>query len=221
MFTKARGIIFDFDDTILATFESRAPCVIQAAADFGFTISMEDMRRVWGKPFQEMIYSLMPTVDYWTWYEYYRLVMARNQPKLNPGAREIAAYLKGLGLHIAVVSSSSKPLVKQDLEAVGLLSLMDSIWGHEDSVYHKPDPRVLAPILNSLAELSISKDDCVYIGDSMRDYLVARGNGILFFAVTTGHEKPEVFLESGLNEEYIFPTLSKLLEPRSRFIKSI
>ena len=143
------------------------------------------------------------------------------QPTLKPGARDTVTYLRRLGLYIAIVSSSSRLLVEQDLEAVGMLDLVDSVWGHEDSLHHKPDPRVLAPILDHLEERNLPKEACVCIGDSTRDYLAARGNGILFFAVTTGQEESEAFLQLGLREEYIVPTLLDLLVPRSCFMMHI
>jgi len=218
MFARIHAVILDFDDTVLDTFESRTPCLIQGAADFGYSISVEDVRRVWGKPFRDMILSLMPGVDYPAFYEHYRIVMANHQPSLKLGAKELMVYLKTRGWHIAIVSSSSRLLVQQDLEAVGVLDFVDSVWGQEDSLYHKPDPRVLAPILDHLEKKDLSKDVCVYIGDSTRDYLTARGNGILFFAVTTGQEKPESFLKLGLKDEYIVTTLLDLLDPQSYFM---
>jgi phosphoglycolate phosphatase-like HAD superfamily hydrolase len=192
-----------------------------AAADFGYILTKEDIKRVWGKPFQEMIISLMPTVDYLTWYKHYRIVMGKHQSSLHRGAKDIMTYLKALGCYIAVVSSNSKELVKQDMEAVGVLDFVDSVWGFEDSSYHKPDPRVLVPILESQGEQRVLKEAYFYIGDSIRDYLAAIGNGILFFAVTTGHEDQQAFLQSGLGEEYIFPSLVDLLKPASLFITSV
>src|SRR2546423_9386389 len=129
MLQKTKALIFDFDDTILATFMTRVPCVIKAASDFGYTLSAEDIRLVWGKPFQEMIFALMPNIDYREWYYHYQIVMARYKPELMPGARAIIEYVKELGLYSAVVSSSSKLLVKQDLEEVSMLDLVDSVWG--------------------------------------------------------------------------------------------
>lgn len=221
MITPVRAIIFDFDDTILATFESRSPCLVHAASDFGQPISVDDIRGVWGKPFRDMILSLLPSVNFSVFYDHYSKLMRSYQPSLKPCARSAITKLKDLGLYLAVVSSSSRSLVQQDLMAVDLLHLVDSVWGYEDSSYHKPDPRALAPVLTHLELQMLPSQACICVGDSFRDYEAARGNGVRFFAVTTGTEKKEAFLQIGLREEFIVPTLCHLLHPDSLFMEYI
>jgi len=207
------ALIFDFDDTILATFESRSSCLMDAASNFGYEISLNDIKTVWGKPFREMILNLLPGIDYQKFYEHYRLVMEKHTPFLKEGASDILTLTKGMNHFVAIVSSSSQVLVLQDLKAVGIAQMVDRVWGQEDCLFHKPDPRVLNPVLDYLQDLNIPKSRCLYIGDSTADYFVAREHRILFLAVTTGRDTANSFLQMGLESQYIHESLTTLLSP--------
>jgi beta-phosphoglucomutase-like phosphatase (HAD superfamily) len=57
------AIIFDCDDTILATAKSRWSVRIATAARFGVHLDELTIRASWGKPFDELIRSVVPTLD--------------------------------------------------------------------------------------------------------------------------------------------------------------
>src|SRR5437773_657590 len=108
-------ILLDFDDTILATYESRVPCLVEAFSYFGKPVSVFEIRRIWGAPFNEMITTLAPDVDFDTFYLYYRSVMARYKPKLHDGVLEFLKFLLKKHTPIFIISSSSRKLIEQDL----------------------------------------------------------------------------------------------------------
>ncbi|OQY99626.1 MAG: hypothetical protein B6D41_00955 [Chloroflexi bacterium UTCFX4] len=215
------GVIFDFDDTLLATFESRAPCLIEAAQRFGYTISVPEIRRYWGAPFRELIFSVVPEVDYGIFYDLYKEVMLQHPPIVQPGTAEILGLLRAKSIRTAIVSSSSKALVEQDLNACGLLEFIQFIQGYEDSDYFKPDGRVLLPTLAWMRSRGIQFQNCVSIGDSIKDYFAATTNQITFFAVLTGSSTKEDFLENGLAEKFIFNSLLDLALEGSTFHASL
>lgn len=212
---KVNTVIFDFDDTLLATFKSRCPALLEAAADFGQTISEGEIREVWGLPFRKMVHCLVPMIDFQEFYDHYRNVMKKHLPLLHEGAAEILKTLKAQGKFIVISTSSSRDLVLQDLIATGVNAFIDQVFGYEDSEYHKPDPRVLEPVIQLLRTRGKEHGACVFVGDSVRDYLVAIGNHIPFYAVTTGHEDKEDLMRAGLRAEQVFSDLYELFSATS------
>lgn len=206
------AVLLDFDDTLLATFESRVPCVLKAASHYDYVVSLEEVMNVWGLPFRQMIETLLPGIDYGDFYSHYRSVMTEFPPVLHKGAVEFLNFANSVGLYTIVVSSSSRALVIQDLAATNILSNINSIWGHEDSKYHKPDPRVLMPILKHMRNSGIWSSMIPYIGDSVKDYLACGAyDNIVFLAVTTGQDTVETFVKAGLSSERVYGSLIELL----------
>jgi len=212
-----KAAILDFDDTLLATFEQRAHLLIKVGFDFGYHVDIEKIKFYWGKPFYDLISGIMPNIDYQNFYERYSEAMLSIQPKIQLGARPLLEYLKKHNISTVIVSSSSRELVLQDLVSVKLQKYIDFVWGFEDTLFHKPDPRSLEQALSYLKRNGIFSGACISIGDSPNDYFAARENGIAFFAVTTGNDNMKSFISSGLKQEFIYPNLQEMLSNDSVF----
>ena len=213
MMNPLKSAIFDFDDTLMATRRSRTEALIMGAARFGYSLTPRDIAEHWEKPFNELVAALMPGVEYETFYNHYASVMRRVPPQEVPGASALLAALTGRGVRVFVVSSGSRGLVHQDLEADGLSRYVSALWGYEDTPYHKPDPRTLDPVLLTLQETGINLSEAVYIGDSISDMAVATARGLLFCAVLTGQHGRSDFRSLGLQDEFIVDSLHDLLDP--------
>lgn len=57
------AVIFDCDDTILATAQTRWSVLIETAKKFDVELSTDTIRRAWGLPFDELIRALVPTIN--------------------------------------------------------------------------------------------------------------------------------------------------------------
>ena len=217
----AGGIVLDFDDTIAATRESRSKILRKvASSQFGIQISEEGINSNWGKPFDELLRCLAPTINEKEFSNVYADVMRRHPPKILPGVRHIfqEAYLNNIA--ILVLSSGSNQLVYQDIEAANLSDFVLKLWGYEDTSRHKPDPKVLEPILAFSSSLGISKNTLLSIGDSTSDHHVAQRNGIPFIATLTGGHTQNDFLLAGLPKDRIVKNLSSIrLEGHTVFVK--
>jgi phosphoglycolate phosphatase-like HAD superfamily hydrolase len=216
------GIIFDFDDTIIATREMRAKLLCNVAlTHFGMHISKEKVAVHWGEPFNKMVKNLVPGMNVDIFLEHYMDEMRKHPPKILPGVQDIfhQAYLN----HIAVFifSSSSNKLISQDIEAGMLSNLVLKIWGWEDTSRYKPDPHALEPLLNSADKMGLDRNSLIYVGDSISDYHVASSNDISFIAVLTGIHTEKDFLLCGLPKKYIIENLSFLkLKQNAIFIRN-
>ena len=104
-----------------------------------------------------------------------------------------ADILKARGIKTAVVSNKSdisvKPLAEQYFP-----ELFDIALGVSDKIEKKPAPDMVELILE---ELSLNKEDAVYIGDSEVDILTAKNSGIYCINVTWGFRGRERLKESG------------------------
>jgi phosphoglycolate phosphatase-like HAD superfamily hydrolase len=116
------------------------------------------------------------------------------------------------GIRKIIVGSGSHALIVQDLGQTGMARYFDpgDIYGYEQTATHKPDPLVLQRPLQALDEEGIERDAIVCVGDSVRDYRVAKGNNVDFIAVLTGLESHEDFVKEGLADRYIASNLSLL-----------
>ncbi len=214
--TTLSAVIFDFDDTLVDTRTSRVPALIKAASDFGIVVSDKDILSHWGKPFRSLIRNAVPGIDYDTFCLHYSKVMRRFEPTALPGALKLIRRLDQLHIPVFVVSSGSRPLIRQDLKHAHLWEYISKLWGFEDTVYHKPNPRVLEPTLRVLRRRAMDQKKVLYVGDSLADYRIASANRIAFCAVLSGNTSRAEFRSAGLRNGCILDSLQSLLDSKNR-----
>ncbi len=213
---KYKAVIFDCDDTILATMKTRWGSLIETASLFQRNLDEQTIRRFWGLPFDQLIANLVPWVDLQQFKQQYQKIMSRMAPEATPGARYLLDYLAGRDIRMAIVTSSARSLIIQDLRSLGMERYFLDVWGFEQTdPYFKPDPRVFERVLIVLTSLHLSLPDLLYIGDSVRDWRVAIGNSIDFIAVTSGLESRETFVQAGMSSDRIVMSLADLVPHRT------
>ena len=109
--------------------------------------------------------------------------MASEPAPAMPGAVELLQRLRDRGIRTAVVSAAGCEPVRRDLDALGLLPLLDEV--HCD-VADK------AAVLS--AEVAAADGIVVYVGDTEYDVLAARAAGARAVAFTSGY-RPSYQLE--------------------------
>jgi phosphoglycolate phosphatase-like HAD superfamily hydrolase len=211
----ARAVVFDCDDTLIATARTRWRLLIRTARTFGVTLTAETILAAWGLPFDRFVAAIVPSIDPGAFVRRYRLAMRVNRPRPTEGAHELLAQLAARGTRMEILTSSSRALITQDLDALRLTPYFARIHGHEETPFHKPDPRVLDVVVERLARDGYAREELVYIGDSVRDFRVASGRSVPFVAVLSGLEPAADFLAAGLDAEWIVPDLTQLLPDRS------
>jgi phosphoglycolate phosphatase-like HAD superfamily hydrolase/tetratricopeptide (TPR) repeat protein len=206
------ALILDCDDTLISTSKTRWSVLMKTAADFGEVLDETTIRASWGKPFNELIKTIVPGVDPDVFVPAYRIAMQTQKPQPTIGAVAFLALMHQRGVPMEVVTSSSRDLIIQDLDALGLTGFFVNIYGYEETAYHKPDPRILEIPIADLARRGYGTDDIVYIGDSVRDYQVARGHELHFVAVLSGLDSRSDFIDAGLAGECIINSFNALLD---------
>lgn len=213
-----KAVLFDFDDTLMATKSSRVPALIQAFKELGYVVTPAMINGHWGLPFNLLVSSIAPGIDYELFCTRYSSVMLNFLPRPTPYAVALLRLLSSSRIPALVISSGSRGLVTQDLEISGLLPNITKLWGYEDTPFHKPDPRTVEPVLAYLSQQNIDRFHVLYIGDSLADYLVAHQNDIPFCAVLTGSYSRPAFLQAGLPHELVLDSIEVLIRPGSWFL---
>lgn len=203
----SKGLIVDFDDTLVDTRRHRGSLLIDTLRKYSSKIDDSRLMECWGLPFRQLVSTLAEGLEYELFVESYRCAMLSRPPIVNPGARELLSLFKSAGWPVALVSSSIRSLVIQDLSISGLLELIDCCWCADDSSFWKPDPRVLQPALDFFDSRQIDRRHLLYVGDGISDAKVARGNKIRFLAVTSGLSSQDDFQLFGLASHDVHPSL--------------
>lgn len=110
------------------------------------------------------------------------------------GIENVLNELKGRGIKTAVLSN--KPH-KQTVKVVGEIlgeELIDWAQGQQDNVARKPDPEAVYTILD---RFGVSKDECLYVGDSEVDIRTGNNAGLTTIGVTWGFRTREQLIEAG------------------------
>lgn len=104
------------------------------------------------------------------------------QSKLYPEVEQTLSALPGKKL---VLSNKQENLCHKMLEALGIRSCFDAVFGGDSFPMRKPDPDVILRLLEKHPA-----ENPILIGDSRVDVETARGAGIPVISVRYGYNKP-------------------------------
>ncbi len=125
--------------------------------------------------------------------EIYREAWARNMLNgvaLLPGARGLLEALKAGGVKCGVFTNKHGPSARAVCEHLGVMPLLDGVFGAFDTPWLKPDPEFA---VHALSELDAVANTTCLIGDSPYDVEAARNGGFVCFCVTTGtHDEAQL-----------------------------
>ncbi len=193
--------IFDLDGTILYTLEDLKNSLNHALASHGFPErTLEEVRRFVGNGVRKLVErgapagTPAPELDalYETFHEHYRQHDLDNTRPYE-GVPELMEKLKAAGLRLAVVSNKVDYGVK-DLCRRFYPGMFDAALGERPGTAKKPAPDLVNAVL---AELGISRERAVYIGDSEVDLQTAQNAGMDEVAVSWGFRTVAELTEKG------------------------
>ena len=185
---KKKAILFDFDDTLMQTMKSKWDAIRETGRRFyDLDITNKDIKKFWGQSYQQMLTGSLKNIDtFENIRENYESITEEFPMKPYPDALVTINTLLEKYL-IGILTASSKKLVLDDFQRLKFpIDKFVNIQTAEDTNVHKPDPKVFDPLLQILKEKGVNKNEIVYIGDSVRDYLAARDAGIDFYGVAHG-----------------------------------
>lgn len=183
-----QAVVFDYDDTLVKTIETKWAQHKETARRFyGFEITDEQLAAIWGAPFRELVAFLYPGIPVDDVIAKKDLIVNEFPNKPHEGAIQTVERLVNDNIRVGIVSAMTSSYVISDLNRIGFpVDAFLFVQGEDHTPVHKPDPRVFDPTLEHLSLYHIGTVDTLYIGDSIRDFLAAQGAGMGFVGVATG-----------------------------------
>jgi HAD superfamily hydrolase (TIGR01509 family) len=206
-----RGIVFDFDGTIVDSMQMVFSALNDALKRRNLpTIEIELLGRMAGLPVIDIISSKVHITeaaakevekDVFKTYTSF----CRTSCQLLPHVESTLKTLKSKKIKLGLFTTTpTKPLMAVE-KKFSLKDYFDIMIAKEDAE-NKPNPEGLNKIVK---EFGIRKDECLYVGDSPIDILTGKAAGIKAIAVTTGIATLQQLKET--NPDGIISDLEKLL----------
>ncbi|MBN2667804.1 MAG: HAD family hydrolase [Bacteroidales bacterium] len=204
-----KAVIFDLDGTLLNTLNDISEIVNSVLELHHFkTFSTNDYKQFIGNGLEMLCRRALPkNIDEYLFKSIFVEVKEayneRQNIKTKPfdGVIEMLANLQRLNISIAVLSNKPHEFVKPTIDHYFPNINFSLMYGARKEYERKPDPTVLLMMLN---EMSLKKDECLYVGDTETDILTAKNAGVDSIAVLWGFRS-----EDALKKEKPNYTISK------------
>ena len=189
-----RACIFDLDGTLTNTLESLTYSVNETLKEMGLrTISSEQCRQFVGNGARCLMKRALQEEGMKV---YGRIFGANCTYHVTPyeGIPEMLDELKKRGMKLGVLSNKPHGQTVDVAEKIFGSGMFDEIQGQSESLARKPDP---AGVFYLLEKMQISKEECLYIGDSEVDIATGSAAGVKSVGVSWGFRSRETLKEAG------------------------
>lgn len=219
MTQEIRAMLFDFDGTIVDTYDLILASFHHAVLDvLGRDFPDEVLMQKVGQPLATQMWDF--TDDETVHDELCRSYRAHNaivhdeMISIFPGVEETIAKLGELGIACGIVTSKRHEAAAQGLRRFGLDGAFSILVGSDDFPEHKPNP---GPISFAARSLGLDPGQCAYVGDSPFDMQAGLGAGCYTVAVSWGMFPEETLLAQNPHEmARSFPGLLEISPLRLR-----
>jgi phosphoglycolate phosphatase len=194
-----RAMIFDWDNTLVDSWEAIAEAMNHTRETYGLNVwTLDEIRANCTRAARESFPEWFG--DNWkkaydTYYKDFDEVRRRRDIKVLPGAQELLLWLQEQSIPSFVVSNKRGDYLRYEAEKLNWVGLFKSIVGAQDAPRDKPDR---AHVDHALHQSGIIADESVwFIGDSETDVLCARNSNCT--PVLIGHPDEALRLKVALN----------------------
>lgn len=180
---RIKGILFDLDGTLIDT----SNLIVRSfqhtfTKHYGRALTPQEIYAFFGKPLRAaMEYYGPDKVD--ELIKTYREYNLAYHDELTTGFESVPETIRKLydqGISMAIVTSKTKNTAIRGLKLFDMDKYFITVIGHEECQNHKPHPE---PVLRALAEIKLSPEECLMVGDSPFDLASARAAGLRTAAV--------------------------------------
>ena len=130
----------------------------------------------------------------------------KTAPELFPGVEETLSKLKERGIICTIATARNRRSLMSFLERKNIDGFFSYILAQEDTKNLKPDPE---PVLKTMKDLGIEKDQTMVIGDMPMDILMGKNAGAYTCGVSYGNAKRDILIDAGA--DYVIDRISDLL----------
>ena len=205
-----KAVIFDFDDTLVHTYENITDTLRVFSKREGLHFPPETLlRKHWGKTWKEFFTAVWPGIESGVLRKFSRLSRFKPLPAVR-GAHEVLDVLSKKYV-IGIVTGRDRDSLMHRLFHSGIdFKKFSFIIAQDEIQKSKSHPAYFLPALSELEKLGIGKEEILFVGDSVYDYEIAQNAGLSFVGVLTGPNTREEFLGKGVKEQMILPSVLEL-----------
>ena len=186
--SSIENVLFDWDGTLLDFFEADANAYMYMFGALGMRWSIAELKRHYSPNWHHVYRAARLPRDKWEEADrLWRLFYRKQQPRLQPGARQVLRKLDQR-FKLALVSSGSRSRVRRQLREHNVSAMFLTKICSEDAPRRKPHP---APLRMALDQLRALPQTSVYIGDAPEDIQMAHRAGVRAIGVLGGSPVPE------------------------------
>jgi len=209
---EIRSVILDFDGTLVRFFGK------------AFIITLAKMRKLpilkdfdkkfaenYGKTGYSLIKELWPEEDAQVFCSLWDKKEQKNI-KIFPETKSVLRFLKKRSTVMGIITQRKEKSLMPLIRNHDILKYFqpDLIVTCGDLKFEKPNPKVFKNIFKKLSDQNISKNEILYVGDSIIDWYCAKDSDVTFVAVITGQEKRRKFIKEGVDQENILNSIADL-----------
>lgn len=191
-----RGIIFDFDGTLIDSYEAIAESLNHVRRSYGLDpLGLEEVKGLVGHGLEHLIQNSVGGDRVVEGVQRFRQCYAgicEQKTRILPQVKETLEELDRRGYQMAIATNKPSYFARDILRSLEMEHLFAEVLGPNDVERPKPDPEMLEIIM---ARVGLSPEEVVYVGDMLLDIEVAQRAGVAVYAVPTGSASRQALLE--------------------------
>jgi len=192
-----RGIIFDFDGTLIDSYEPIAESLNHVRATYDRPpFPLEEVRAMVGHGLEKLIESAIGPDQVADGVRIFReryAAICESRTKILPQVRDTLDELDRRGYQMGIATNKPSYFARDILKALEIEHLFAEVIGPNDVERPKPDPEMLEIIM---MRMGLNAEETVYVGDMPIDVEVARKAGVDAYTLPTGSASREQLLAS-------------------------
>jgi phosphoglycolate phosphatase len=198
---KKTTVIFDLDGTLLNTLEDLMDSVNFALEKFGMPLrNLEEIRHFVGNGVEKLMERAVPDGkenakfdECFSCFKEHYLVHCNDKTGPYPHIMELLEKLSDAGYKMAIVSNKYMNAVKE-LNDLYFSKYISVAIGESAGIRKKPAPDTVE---EAIKQLNVTKDECVYVGDSEVDHMTALNSNLPCISCLWGFRTKDELLEAG------------------------
>jgi 2-phosphoglycolate phosphatase len=193
-----RGIIFDFDGTLIDSYEAIAESLNLVRTSFSLPpYPLAEIRAMVGHGLEHLMAQAVGPERVEEGVKLFRqsyATLCERKTSILPQVKETLDALDKRGYQMAIATNKPSYFARDILRALDIDHLFAEVLGPNDVERPKPDPEMIEIIM---MRIGLSPEEIVYIGDMPLDVEVGRRAGVAVYAVPTGSASRSQLLDAG------------------------
>lgn len=198
-----KAVIFDLDGTLVNSLEDLANSVNKGLSAVGLPVhSVEEYRYFVGNGRDKLIERAIGNValdekekeTVRRVYDEDYAVHSNDNTCEYEGCTQLLEQLSKMGIKTAVLTNKPQEFVAPILNKIYPNHTFTLAWGNSNRFKTKPNPDALLAMLD---EMGVSKDECLYVGDSDVDVFTANNAGVDMIGACWGFRGKDELIRAG------------------------